>query len=167
MRLRGPNALPSVLVEVTRNHQSVRVMKFRMLGMLTASLSAMVLLTASQTFAASRGTAHAGAHMASHRLAGHFRHHRDRGSEAGVVWPGDGYFNGYGPNGEAMLDGAQPLPGDVRNSNAADIPWDWAHRYPPTVVPSTRPYVSSCGAETLTVPDTHGGTGQVSIVRCY
>ena len=164
MRLRAPSALPSVLVEIARNHRSVRVMKFRMLGMLTASLSAMVLLTANQTFAASRGASHGGAHVASHHLAGHFRHHR--GQQGAVVWPDDDYF-GYGPNGEAVLDGTQPLPGAIGNSNAADMPWDWAHRYPPVVVPSTRPYVSSCGAETQTVPDNHGGTGQVNIIRCY
>jgi hypothetical protein len=153
-----------VLVEIARNHRSVRVMKFRMYGMLTASVGAMaLLLTANQTFAASRGGFHGGAHSTSHRLAGHFRHHR--GPQDAVVWPGDGYF--YGPNGEAVMDGTLPLPGDVSNSNAADIPWDWAHRYPPAVVPSTRPYVSSCGAETQTVPNEHGGTGQVNIIRCY
>ena len=163
MRLRAPKALPSVLVEIARNCKSVRVMKFRMFGMLTASLGAMVLsLPANQSFAASRGGFHGGAHLGSHHMAGHFRHHH--APEAAVVWPGDGYF--YGP-GEAVLDGTQPLPGDVRNSNAADIPWDWAHRYPPAVVPATRPYVSSCGAETQTVPNDHGGTGQVNIIRCY
>ena len=142
-------------------------MKFRMYGMLTASLGVMgLLLSANQTFAASRGGFHGGAHPGSHHMAGHFHHHH-RGPEAAVAWPGDGYFNGYGPNGEAVLDGTLPLPRDVGNSNAADIPWDWAHRYPPAVVPSARPYVSSCGAETLMVPDQHGGTREVNIVRCY
>ncbi|WP_298256087.1 hypothetical protein [Bradyrhizobium sp.] len=145
-------------------------MKFRMYGMLTASLGAMVLLlTADQTFAASRGGFHGGAHLTPHHM-GHFRHHRGQ-QQGAIFWPGfDDSFNGYGgygPTGEAVLDGTQPLPGDISNSNAAVIPWDWAHRYPPTVVPSARPYVSSCGAETLTVPDAHGGTGQVNIVRCY
>ena len=140
--------------------------------MLTVSLAAMVLLlNADQTFAASRGSSHGGAHLSSHRLAGHFRHHRGQ-PQAAVVWPGDfgdyGYGGyGYEPNGAAVLDGTQPLPGAISNSNAGDIPWDWAHRFPPTVAPSARPYVSSCGAETLTVPDEHGGTGQVNIVRCY
>jgi hypothetical protein len=100
--------------------------------------------------------------MTSHRLATHFRHHR--GQQSGFIWPGD---DSYGPNGEGVLDGTQPLPDDVRSSNASDFPWDWAHRFPPAVVPSGRPYVSSCGAETVTVPNAHGGTGQVNIVRCY
>ena len=157
-------------MEIARNSQSVRVMKFKMYGMLTASLGAMVLLlSADQTFAASRGASRGGAHLSSHRLAGHFRHHRGQ-QQGAIFWPGyddDEYGYGYGPNGGPVLDGTPPLPGDVRNSNAADIPWDWAHRYPPIVVPSARPYVSTCGSETQTVPDGRGGTGQVNIVRCY
>jgi hypothetical protein len=66
-----------------------------------------------------------------------------------------------------VLSGTQPLPADIGNSNASDIPWDWAHRYPPLVMPSNRPYVSTCGSETMTVPNEHGGTGQVNIIRCY
>jgi hypothetical protein len=137
-----------------------------MYRILTVCLGAMVLtLTASETFAASRATSHGGSHVASHRFA-HFRHHR--ATQGAYVWPGDDdYGYGYGPNGAAVLDGTQPLPGVVGNSNAGDIPWDWAHRYPPAVTPSSRPYVSTCGAETVTVPNEHGGTGQVNIVRCY
>jgi hypothetical protein len=141
-------------------------MRSRTYGVLTASVSAIVLtFAASETFAASRGASHGAAHLTSHRIAGHFRHHHHRGLDGVFVWPGDGPF--YGPAGEAILDGTQPLPGDIRSSNASDIPWDWAHRYPPIITPSGRPYVSSCGAETVTVPGQHGGTGQVNIVRCY
>jgi hypothetical protein len=146
-------------------------MKSRMYGVLTASLGAMaLLLTADQTFAASRGSFHGGAHPGSHRMAGHFRHHRGQQQQGAIFWPGfdtGDYGYGYGPTGEALLDGTQPLPGAISNSNAAEFPWDWAHRFPPAVVPSARPYVSSCGAETQTVPNEHGGTGQVNIIRCY
>jgi hypothetical protein len=145
-------------------------MKSRMYGVLTASLGAIALmLAANETFAASRGGSHGGAHMASHRPAGHFRHHRGLQQQGAFVWwPGDnGYYYGYGPNGQAVLDGTQPLPSDIGSSNASDIPWDWAHRYPPMVTQSGRPYVSTCGSETLTVPNAQGGTGQVNIVRCY
>lgn len=139
-------------------------MKSKIYRVLTASVGAMVLmLGANEAFAGSRGASHGGAHVAPHRLAGHFRHHR--GSQGAFVWPGDGPF--YGPTGEAVLDGTQPLPGDVRSSNASAFPWDWAHRYPPMVTPSARPYVSTCGAETVTVPNASGGTEQVNIVRCY
>ena len=140
----------------------VCVMKARIYGILIASVGAIVLtLSANETFAASRGGG-ASAHSTSHRLAAHRFHHRSQGA---FVWPSDdGYF--YGPTGDAGLDGA-PLTGEVRNSNASDIPWDWAHRYPPAVMPSDRPYVSSCGAEAVTVPDGRGGTGQVNVIRCY
>jgi hypothetical protein len=128
---------------------------------LIVSLSAIALvLVTSETFAASR-TAR-GAFASAHRPGNHFSRH-DRRSRAAVVWPGDdGAY--YGPNGEEL---APPTSGGFRYGDAYDIPWDWAHRYPPAVVPLDRPYVSSCGAETVTVPDGRGGTGQVNIVRCY
>ena len=146
-------------------------MKSRMYGVLTASLGAIALMLAgSETFAASRGASHGGAHMTSHRFAGHFRHHRGQQQQQGAfIWPGDpeDYGYGYGPNGAAVLNGTQPLPADIGSSNASDIPWDWAHRYPPMITPSGRPYVSTCGSETMTVPNSQGGTGQVNIIRCY
>jgi hypothetical protein len=130
-----------------------------MYGILIASVGAIALTVATgETFAASRG-----AHMTSHRFAGHSLRHHHR-AQGALVWGDDGYF--YGPTGDAALDGA-PLTGEVRNSNASDIPWDWAHRYPPVLGPSGRPYVSGCGAETVTVPDGRGGTGEVNITRCY
>ena len=145
----------------------VCVMKARIYRTLIASVGAIVLtVSANETFAASRGggtSVHSTSHrLAAHRLAAHRFHHRSQGA---IVWPSDdGYF--YGPTGDAGFDGA-PLTGEVRNSNASDIPWDWAHRYPPAVMPSDRPYVSSCGAESVTVPDGRGGTGQVNVIRCY
>lgn len=140
----------------------VCVMKARMVGILIASVGAIVLtLATSDTFAASKG-AHGSHGMAAHSPRHH--HHRQQNQD-GLVWDNGGYF--YGPTGEA-IGGVPPLTGDVRNSNASDdIPWDWAHRYPPAVVPGERPYVSSCGSETVTVPDGRGGTGQVNITRCY
>ena len=140
----------------------VCVMKAKIYGILIASVGAIALtVTTGETFAASRG---GGVHMTSHRIAPHsLRHHRR--SQDGFVWADGGYY--YGPTADVPLDGA-PLTGEVRNSNASDdIPWDWAHRYPPVLSPSGRPYVSSCGAETVTVPDGRGGTGQVNITRCY
>jgi hypothetical protein len=128
---------------------------------LIVSLGAIALvLVTSETFAASR-TAR-GTFASAHRPGSHFfRHHRK--PQAAIVWPGDdGFYNG--PNGEAFT----PPPSDgVRYSDTNDIPWDWAHRYPPNVVPSERPYVSSCPSETVTVPDGRGGKGEVNIMRCY
>jgi hypothetical protein len=161
--LRGENARPSVLWN-TAPDKWVRAMRSRINTALIASLGAMALvLVTSETFAASR-TAR-GAFASAHGPGTHFFRH-DRRPQAAIVWPGDdGSFSG--PNGETMFDGTPSASGGGRYTNTNDIPWDWAHRYPPAVVPSGRPYVSSCGAETVTVPDGRGGTGQVNIVRCY
>ena len=82
-----------------------------------------------------------------------------------AFWPavGDPFF---GPsNGEPMVDVMQPGSGDIRS--AYDVPWDWAHRYPPAVMPSHRPYVPSCPSETVTVPGRHGEPQTVNVMRCY
>jgi hypothetical protein len=136
-------------------------MRSKIKSALIVSLSAISLVLAtSETFAASRSTR--GAFASAHRPGTHFSHHNRR-SQGDVGWFGDdGAY--YGPNGEEL---APPISGGARYSDTNDIPWDWAHRYPPVVTPSGRPYVSSCGAETVTVPDGRGGTGQVNIVRCY
>ena len=136
-------------------------MKTKIYGILLASVGAFALtVTTNETFAASRG-----GHAASHHSAAHsFRHHHR--PQAALVWGDDGYF--YGPTGGAVVEGGMPLTGEVRDSNASDIiPWDWAHRYPPVLSPSGRPYVSNCGTDAVTVPDGRGGTGQVNVTRCY
>jgi hypothetical protein len=48
-----------------------------------------------------------------------------------------------------------------------DVPWDWAHRFPPAVAPSDRPYVSSCPAESVTVTGRGGKEQTVNVIRCY
>jgi hypothetical protein len=136
-------------------------MRSKINSALIVSLSAISLVLAtSETFAASRSAR--GAFASAHRPGTHFSHHNRR-SQGDVGWFGDdGAY--YGPNGEEL---APPISGSAGYSDTNDIPWDWAHRYPPAVVPSARPYVSSCGAETVTVPDGRGGNGQVNIMRCY
>jgi len=47
------------------------------------------------------------------------------------------------------------------------IPWDWAHRFPPMIARTDKPYVTTCPTETVTVPDGRGGRGQVNVTRCY
>ena len=59
-----------------------------------------------------------------------------------------------------------PASNDVRYPYTQDVPWDWAHRYPPAVVPSDRPYVSSCPTESVTVPG-RDGDRTINIIRCY
>jgi hypothetical protein len=84
----------------------------------------------------------------------------------------------WGPwNGQRDLELAQPVAGD-RNYNFTykfDVPWDWAHRYPPSffespAMPSPPPspvfYNPGCPAQTVTVPSASGAQQTVSIIRC-
>ncbi len=94
-----------------------------------------------------------------------FRHHRR--NDGAVVWPADDGL-AYGPTGTEPAAGATPPgPGDVNYKFTYDVPWDWAHRYPPAVVPSDRPYVSSCPEETVTFPGRDGKDRSVNVMRCY
>ena len=126
------------------------------------------MLAANETFAGS-AAAHRGS-FASTRTAFHppaiqaFRHHRR--NNAAIFWPGvDGYD--YAPSGGEPPAGAAPPSGDVHYTYTYDVPWDWAHRFPPTVTPSDRPYVPSCPEETVTVPGRDGNERTVNVMRCY
>ena len=77
----------------------------------------------------------------------------------------DGFF--YGPSGEPILDATQPASGDIHYTFTNDVPWDWAHRYPPSVAPSDRPYVSDCPTEIARVRGRDGSEQTVNITRCY
>ena len=59
-----------------------------------------------------------------------------------------------------------PQSGDVHYTTTYDVPWDWAHRFPPAVAPSDRPYVPSCPTETVTVPG-RNGQQTVNVTRCF
>jgi hypothetical protein len=132
-----------------------------------ASLSAIALLLGAGDAFARSGAAHAGlASTHLHPFVGpSFRHHRR--NHVGAFWPGaDGYF--YGPSdGEPVADAAQPGSNDAHYTYTYDVPWDWAHRYPPAVVPSDRPYVSSCPTEAVTVRGRGGQDQIVNVMRCY
>jgi hypothetical protein len=83
------------------------------------------------------------------------------------IWPGyDDFGYGSGPYGAPAGEAALQQPADVRTTYTYDVPWDWAHRYPPNVTPSDRPYVSSCPTESVTVPG-RGGEQTINITRCY
>jgi hypothetical protein len=147
----------------------VRAMTYRMYWAFIASLSVVALVPgANETFARSGAAPH-GAFASTHPIsrpsvARSFRHARR--NNRGIFWPGEGFFYGS-PNGEPILDATLPPPGDIHQTYTYDVPWDWAHRYPPAVVPSDRPYVTSCPAETVIVPGRHGGEQAVTIMRCY
>jgi hypothetical protein len=111
------------------------------------------------------GAAFASTHAASHAPAiRSFRNHRRGGA---IFWPGVDAFDYGTPSGEPLVDPTQPASGDVHYTYTQEVPWDWAHRYPPSVAPSDRPYVSSCPEETKTFPGSDGKDRTVSVMRCY
>jgi hypothetical protein len=127
-------------------------MAYRMYWAFIASVStAALLLATNETFARS-GVAPAFSSarpIPNASAVPSFRHHRRH--HIGSYWPAAGGYY-YGPaNDERLVDAspdvAQPMSRDIRYTTTYDIPWDWAHRYPPNVVPSDRPYVSSCTSE--------------------
>jgi len=145
-------------------------MATRMYRAAIASLGGVALLLAANAAFARSGAAPHGGVVSTHSIsrpsvAQPFRHHRR--NNFGGVWPGVGDLD-YGPsNGEPILDLTQAPSGDTHQTYTYDVPWDWAHRYPPAVTPSDRPYVPSCPTEVVTVPGRGGGEQTVNVVRCY
>ena len=145
----------------------MRAMAYRMHRTLIASLSAAALMFAASETSARPAAAHSGGFRSTHPISrsamGHsLRQHRRNNAQA--FWPA-GADSFYGSDGEPMIDVTPPGSGDIRSTY--DVPWDWAHRYPPAVIPSDRPYVPSCPSETVTVPGRHGQPQTVSVMRCY
>lgn len=127
---------------------------------------AAAMLASTESFARAGAAVHGGfasAHAMSHPLAAQSRHFR-RG-RVGGFWPGGDY---YGPSdGAPVVDAAPPASGDVHYTYTYDVPWDWAHRYPPAVAPSDRPYVPGCPTEAVKVPGRNGSEQTVNVTRCY
>jgi len=141
-------------------------MTYGMYRVFIASLGAVVLLfSADVAFARSAAAPRAGygpAHSISHRpVALSLRRHR----RTGGLWPALG-GDFYGPTGEPV-DVTPPNSNDVHYTYTYDVPWDWAHRYPPDVAPSNRPYVPGCPTEAVTVRGRDGGDQIVNVTRCY
>jgi len=139
---------------------------------LVASLSGLALILAtSETFAAGSGVAHGGAfaaHPAFRPSIGRSLQHR-RGRHAGAFWPGAGDWVYGSTPAEPGVDVPPPTSGDGHYTYTYDVPWDAVHRFPPNVIPSARPYVPDCTAQTVTVPQREGAgsTANVNIMRCY
>jgi hypothetical protein len=135
-------------------------------GVLLASVSAVVLmLAASEAVAKFGGGARGGA------VAGRpFVAHRHQFRNFGTFWPGFSDF-GYGSSagyGEPVQGiPPQPTSTDIHYTQTYDVPWDWAHRFPPNVTPSDHPYVSSCPVETVTFHGRDGTDKSVNVMRCY
>ena len=146
-------------------------MAYRMYWVLIASVSAAALMLATDETSARSGVAPGGFSavrpIPNASAVPSFRHHRRY--KNGAYWPAAGGYY-YGPsNGDISPspDVTQPMSRDIRYTYTYDVPWDWAHRYPPNVIPSDRPYVSSCSSEPVTVPGRNGGEQTINITRCY
>jgi len=144
-------------------------MTYTKFGTLAASVGVMAFALASYEASArpaapARGAVVPARPIARPFVANSFRHHRGN-----AFWPGvvDGGY--YGTDAAAPITEMTPpqAPSDVRYTYTYDVPWDWAHRFPPAVAPSDRPYVSGCTAESVTVPGRGGGDHVVTVTRCY
>ena len=104
--------------------------------------------------------------MARGPIARPFRHHNNARNTFGAFWPAvGGFYDGaaYG-GGNPVIDVGQP--NNIHYTYTYDVPWDWAHRYPPAVAPSDRAYAPSCTTESVIVPG-RGGEHTVNVTRCY
>ena len=132
---------------------------------LVASLSAAALMLATSDTSARSGGAGRGG-IASHAFfARHHHHFRNDGA----FWPGIGdYGYGSGPSdGGPYAAVAQPTLEGPRYTCTYDMPWDWAHRCPPAVAPSDKPYAPSCPTEVMKFPGRDGTEQTVNVTRCY
>ena len=157
--------------ELLGNQRMVRAMTNRMYRVLIASVGVVVLtLSASESFARSGG-APAGAAagpraMARPLVAPGFRHHH-RNFGGGFFWPGDYGYGGYPSGGEPSAYVPPQTSQDIHYTYTYDVPWDWAHRFPPNVTPSDKPYVPTCPVETVTTTARDGSEQTVNVMRCY
>jgi hypothetical protein len=152
-------------------------MMSRSYGAFFASLSAAALLLASSDSFARPGGAAPNAMVTAAPPAvarppiapgARFHGRGNRFNNPWVYWPGGGAFYNDGADySDPFANAGQPVTNDVRYTYTYDVPWDWAHRFPPNVVPSDRPYVSSCPTEQVTVPGRGGAEHTVNVTRCY
>ena len=143
-------------------------MTYRKLGALVAVGAIAFAFSTNETIARTGGVGvaaapHAG--IGTVRPTPHALHNfRHRGRfNGGFFWPGYGdAYGAYAPI-EAPITSPLAGPNEVHYTYTLDVPWDWAHRFPPNVTPSDRPYVPGCGAEAIDV----GGGKTVNVFRCY
>jgi hypothetical protein len=86
-------------------------------------------------------------------------------------FPFDGQsFGDFSPPISGPISG--PLSNDINYTYKYDVPWDWAHRFPPGFFGTTPESSSSsssvpgCSVQTVTVPGTAGKEQTINMVRC-
>jgi len=136
-------------------------MSYSVFRALIAALGTIVMMLAANEAIARSGAVGRARPFVPHKV---FHHHT--GNSAGF-WPGYGDFAWPSSNGEPVQAIPQPTSSDIHYTQTYDVPWDWAHRFPPNVTPSDRPYVSTCPVETLTFHERDGSDKTVNVMRCY
>lgn len=136
-----------------------------------AALGVALALASSQAFggpAVTSSGAAATPHSAPHRPL-------HRGPNRTLLPVAGGYYGGDVYNSRPYApELRQPITGDFTYTYKMDVPWDWAHRYPPGFLGAptqsssqpARAYVPGCPAQSVTVPGSDGKDQTVSIVRC-
>jgi hypothetical protein len=135
-------------------------MTYTKFGTLVASVGVIAFALASQE-ASARPVARGSAVMARPFTPHAFRHRH-----GGIFLPGIG-GDFYGSDGAPVTGVTPPASSDVHYTYTYEAPWDWAHRNPPNVAPSDRPYVPGCTSEPVKVPGSNGGEHVVNVTRCY
>ena len=142
------------------------------------SISVALALASSQAFGQSgapQAGRHASIHSISHPSVIRSPNHRIR-RNVGAFFPTTGAFflgpSNVVPNAE-VAQPVGPVSGDFNYTYKYDVPWDWAHRYPPSFFasPPGLPappvnYQPGCAAQTITVPGADGKDQSISMVRC-
>ena len=135
-----------------------------------------VTVASNHAFGAS-GAAHGGVSASTHStfhpsLTRSPIHHNRR--NRGIFFPAaESFFWDGQPNVEITPPISGPVSDDINDTYKYDIPWDWAHRYPPSFfasppAPPAPPvsYVPGCPAQTVTVPGADDKDQTVTVVRC-
>jgi hypothetical protein len=150
-------------------------MAYKMYAAFVASLGVALTLASNQTFGGSgvaHGVAAASAHPTIHPSVTRSPNHH-RGRNIGTFFPAGGGYFWEPPSGEPIVELTQPMSGDITYTYKYDVPWDWAHRYPPSFFagppkPPSPPvaFFPGCPKQTVTVPGADGKDQTVTMVRC-
>ena len=151
-----------------------RAMMYKACAAFMMPLSVALTLASNQAFGqSSHGVSSASTHSAFHPSVTRSLLH-DRRNRA--FFPTTGAFFWEPSNGVPNVVTPpipSPITGDFNYTYKYDVPWDWAHRYPPSFFASPpeppRPQVAvrpGCAAQTVTVPGIDGKDQTVNIVRC-
>jgi hypothetical protein len=154
-------------------------MMYKVCAAFIMSISVTLALASNQAFGQSavQGGSSASMHSTSHPSVIRSPHHRidriDRNRGAffpttgGFFWPSNGV-----PNVE-VAQPTGPISGDFTYTYKNDFPWDWAHRYPPSLfaapaepIPPPVSSRSGCAAQAVTVPGADGKDQTINMIRC-